>query len=64
MIQAAFTAFNNKDYATALTLFQTLAEKNHPTAIASLGYIYQNGLGVAVDFDQARDYYIRGSELD
>jgi TPR repeat protein len=46
MLQSAFDAFNANRYTEALELFETLALQNNPTALSSLGYMHQKGLGV------------------
>ncbi len=44
------TAFENEDYATALSEWRTLAKQKHAEAQNRLANMYQNGLGVPQDY--------------
>ena len=43
------SALHDQDYGEAITFFQKAAELKHPTAMASLGYMYSAGLGCEPD---------------
>ncbi len=64
MLQAAFDAFNGQNYSEARELFETLSEQNNPTALSSLGFMYQQGLGMDADLTKAYEYYSRAADLD
>lgn len=50
------------DYA--LNACEELASRQHPVAAQQLGYFYQKGLGVDVDYDKAIAYYKQAIDLD
>jgi TPR repeat protein len=53
MLQEAFDAFNAQRYPQcALELFEHLALQNNPTALSSLGYMHQKGLGVEASLER------------
>jgi TPR repeat protein len=54
---AAFAAYDRKDYATAVTLFRSLAAQGNAIAQYNLGVMYANGLGVAQDYKEAVRLY-------
>jgi uncharacterized protein len=52
-LEDAATAFNRRDYATALRLVRPLAEQGDATAQYNLGIFYDNGLAVPQDHVRA-----------
>ena len=46
-----------KNYPVALELYRQATEKNYPLAHVDIGYIYDNGLGVAQDYATAMQHY-------
>ena len=54
LFKEAYAAYKREDYAKALKIVQPLAEAGDAKAQASLGYIYQQGLGVKQDYTKAR----------
>jgi TPR repeat protein len=60
---AAYEAFDQGKYITALDLALKAAEKNDPQAHTLAGRIYQEGLGVSRDALLAAQWYRRGAEL-
>ncbi|MDH5230199.1 MAG: sel1 repeat family protein [Gammaproteobacteria bacterium] len=48
-----------KAYANALDVWRPLAQQNYAPAQASLGWLYQLGLGVPKDFLLARQWYLQ-----
>jgi TPR repeat protein len=55
-------AFDDKNYELALTWFQPLAEKGHVRAQSYLGWMYESGRGVAMDYPEAARWYRRAGE--
>ena len=55
-------AFQRGDYATALTIFRTLAEQGDAFAQNNLGVMYDLGHGVPQDDNQAFDWYARAAK--
>lgn len=60
---AAYEAFDQGKYLTALELAQKAAEAGDPPAHTLVGRIHQEGLGVAPDPVLAARWYRRGAEL-
>ncbi len=60
---AAYEAFEQGQYLTALELAREAAERGEPQAHMLIGRIYQQGLGVTVDPVLAAQWYRRGAEL-
>jgi len=60
---AAYIAFDQGQYLTALQLARGPAEKDDPQAITLIGRIYEKGLGVPRDELQAARLYRRAAEL-
>jgi TPR repeat protein len=56
------TAIEADDYATALALWQPLAQEGNAEAQSGLGNMYSNGFGVARNHAQALDWYGRAAE--
>ncbi len=54
---AGVAAYNRRDFATALLLFQQLANEGAPAAQFNLGKMYENGQGVARDQTVADSWY-------
>jgi len=50
-------AYDRKDYQLALMWLTPLADKGHTKARYYLGWMYQNGLGVAIDYPKAAYWY-------
>ena len=55
--EAAFKAYQNEQYDTALKSFTTLADKGHPDALYNLGMMYFGGKGCEKDYSKAVHYY-------
>jgi TPR repeat protein len=53
----AMTAFENKDYATALKILQPLADRGIPRAQYNLGVMHDNGFGVLKNHEKAMRWY-------
>ena len=53
----AWAAYNRRDYATALSVFRTLAERGDTNAQNQLGFMYVNGEGVAANYAEAARWY-------
>jgi TPR repeat protein len=58
----ALAAYKRKDYATAASLFRSLAEAGDARAQGNLGVMYTYGQGVPQDYDEALKWYRRGAE--
>ena len=56
-LEDGYKAYEKKDYATALKLWQPLAEKGVAKAKHYLGFMYQNGFGVEQDVEEAVKWY-------
>ena len=56
-LEDAIVAYNRGDYATALRLFQQLADKGSATAQFNVGTMYANGQGVAQNYAEAVKWY-------
>src|SRR5580704_17406531 len=56
------SAFNTGDYATALSIWRPLAERDEPRSEASIGFMYHRGLGVADDDGVAAVWLRRAAE--
>jgi|GEM_PF-2696941 len=52
-------AMKEKNYASALDCFEKAEELENDLALVQLGRMCQEGYGVAVDMDKAREYYQR-----
>ena len=62
MMSKANAAFEAKDYATALPLYEKAAEQGDATAQFNLGIMYENGKGIAQDYSRACDWYEKAAE--
>jgi TPR repeat protein len=61
--QAGRAADAGKDYARAVSFYRVAIEKGSLFAMANLGLLYANGLGVAQDYAEARKWCEKGAEL-
>ena len=52
----------NGDYLTAYKEWKPLAEKNEATPQFQLGWLYEKGLGVNLNYDMAAHWYLRAAE--
>ena len=55
-------AFEQQDYAAALTLWLPLAERGDRAAQFNLGVLYEKGLGVPQDAKQAAKWYLLAAQ--
>ena len=62
MIEQAHQAYNAQDYENAYTLYEALSNRGDATAMTSLAFMYQNGLGVEKSDEKALEYYLKASE--
>ncbi len=60
---AAYEAFDQGQYLTALELAVKAAERGEPTAHTLVGRIYADGLGTSKNTPLAAQWYARGAEL-
>jgi TPR repeat protein/formylglycine-generating enzyme required for sulfatase activity len=58
----ADAAFDRKDYRTAVPLYQQLADSRRGHAMNRLGYLYENGLGLAQSDFKAFVWYRKAAE--
>lgn len=56
-LEDAFVAYDRGDYATALRLYQQLADKGSATAQLNLGIMYASGQGVPQNYTEAVKWY-------
>jgi TPR repeat protein len=56
-VHDAMAAYQKGDYATAISLFQPLAEGGDASAQVALGLMYNNGQGVTRDYAEAVKWY-------
>jgi len=61
-MEDGIAAYDKEDYATALRIFQPLAERGHLDAQYSLGSLYQAGKGVAQDLSQSIVWYRKAAD--
>ncbi len=59
--QQASAYFERSDYRRALPLYEEGAALGYPRAMAVLGNMYRQGLGMAVDLRKAAQWYERGA---
>jgi len=57
-----WAAYQQGDYATALTLFQPLADDGNAAAQNGLGFMYANGQGVPQSYDEAMKWYRKAAD--
>jgi TPR repeat protein len=60
--QKGLKAFNNEDYATALTEWMPMAEDGDLNAMFNIGLMYDEGLGVPVDKARALEWYLPSAQ--
>ena len=58
----AIAAFNGRDYAEALTRFETLARDGNAEAQFRLGFIYERGEGASTDHQLAANWYRKAAD--
>jgi TPR repeat protein len=56
-LEAAKTAYDQKDYLRALSLWRPLADEGNAEAQRFVGILYDNGLAVSRDSEQAVDWF-------
>lgn len=61
---AGLTAYQQKDYATAVKEWRPLAEKGDAPSQFNLGLMYVDGLGVPQDYNQALSWFQRSAQQD
>ncbi len=62
-LKKAQEAYDNKDYETALSIWNRLAERNNAVAICKIGVCYGYGQGVPQDYDEAIRWNWKAVEL-
>ena len=62
--KAGMEAFEQGDFATALREWRPVAEQGLVEAQYNLALLYYHGKGVAVDLEQAHQWYLRAAEQD
>ena len=61
-LQAGTAAYKEKDYAVAFKELQPLADKGNAEAQLFIGFMYDNGEGVPLDYRQAVLWYRQAAE--
>jgi TPR repeat protein len=61
-LRAGIAAMGRQHYATAMRAWYDLAEAGDAEAQNNIGYLYEEGLGVAQQYDVAMDWYRRAAE--
>jgi TPR repeat protein len=61
-LEDGVTAYQHGDFATALRIFQPLAERGDATAQSNLGVLYEKGQGTARDYREALKWYRQGAQ--
>ena len=56
-LEDGYAAYDRKDYTTALEKFRIRAQQGSASAQFSLGFMYDNGQGVAQDYAEAVRWY-------
>jgi len=56
-LEDGYAAYDRKDYTTALEKFRIWAQQGSASAQFSLGFMYDNGEGVAQDYAEAARWY-------
>ena len=62
IFEEAKTAFFQENYARALELYQRLAAAGHAEAMERLGFMYQQGHGVAKDYASAQRWFEKAGD--
>ncbi|MGY4310257.1 hypothetical protein ACVIJ6_007500 [Bradyrhizobium sp. USDA 4369] len=57
-----WAAFARGDYVRAAALLAPMAQRGHPRAMAALGYMYENGVGVPQSYEAAAELYTGAAE--
>ncbi|HEB81307.1 MAG TPA: hypothetical protein ENJ11_00430, partial [Gammaproteobacteria bacterium] len=57
--QRAIRQIVNGQFDQAFSQLKELADKNYPAAQAKLGHMYERGMGMAVDYDKAAQWYLK-----
>jgi TPR repeat protein len=63
IFQRAVALYKSGDHAGAATLVQQAAEAGNPTATYEMGYMFENGDGLAQDPAQAAQWYMRAAAM-
>lgn len=58
----AYDAIERDDYESAFKILTLIANESSPYALLTLGWMYDNALGVCEDKAVARSYYIRATD--
>lgn len=61
-VERGTEAYQGGDYETALTVWQTLADRGDVQAQYNLGLMYNNGRGVEQDYSQAAEWFRKAAE--
>jgi uncharacterized protein len=61
-LKQGMDAYKNADYSTAMSELRPLAENGDATAQNYVGFMYDNGEGVPVDYKQAAEWYSKAAE--
>jgi TPR repeat protein len=61
---AGLSAYQKKDYPTAVKEWRPLAEKGDSPSQFNLGLMYVDGLGVPQDYNQALNWFERSAQQD
>jgi uncharacterized protein len=61
-IDAAIVAYQNRQYASALKMFEAAARKGHPEAQHTLAFMYRDGMGTKRDDAKAMSWYRKAAE--
>lgn len=61
-LQEGINAYKEKNYHVALKELQPLADKGDATAQTFIGFMYDNGEGVTLDYQQAVVWYTKAAE--
>jgi TPR repeat protein len=61
-IEDAKTAYDGGDYATALRIFQALANGGNATAQSNLGVMYDEGYGISQNYTEAVKWYRKAAD--
>ncbi|RXJ99670.1 hypothetical protein CRU98_06490 [Arcobacter sp. CECT 8986] len=62
--QEALKAYKNKDFQTALNIWQEESENKNHQAMANIGLMYLKGEGVSKDYSQAKLWFEKSSSYD
>jgi TPR repeat protein len=60
--QKGLDAALNRDYLTAAKEWRPLAERGDATPQFQLGWLYEEGLGVSINYKTAKNWYTRAAE--